>query len=82
MATLVAHVCNSITLHLKAKIARRALMASKGKAALAVTIVIAAMEAMQALVEMVATTAMAVKVAIGDVGIHAASYVENGVMRR
>jgi hypothetical protein len=46
MATLVARICNSITLHLKAKTARMALMASKGKAALAVTTAIAAMEAM------------------------------------
>jgi hypothetical protein len=88
MATLVAHICKSTTLHLKvairAEITPMSMEASKGKDALTVTTAMAAMEAMVAMVEIAATTAMAVMVAMatGDAGVHVVSFVEIGVMRR
>jgi hypothetical protein len=88
MATLVTCICKSTIPHLKAAIkvetAPTAIEASKGKAALAVTVAISAMEAMEAMVATAATTAMAVMVAVatGGAGVHVVSYVEIVVMSR
>jgi hypothetical protein len=88
MVILVARICKSTILHLKAAIrvetAPLAMEASKGKDALAVTVAMAAMEAMEAMAAMEAMEAMAVMVAMatGGAGVHIANYVEIGVMRQ